>query len=329
MRVVSWNVNFPGSKRAAREGAMLRGLRPALVLLQEVNPNSASILSHVAGADSMVRADELPSPEPGSLPTRRHVAAVAGYGVEYPHHHQLLDGVLQPWRTLLIATRIGGTEIFAASYHAPPGVRYGITKPRQAVAFASWLNGHRGPVLFGADANTPLADALDFASTRTHWHTGDRHLHGEPGDDLLFGPGKKHTLGDALRRWIAEHPDHAAAFRANSLQGPLATTHRTGRRKDNPGTGRRFDSVWISSHWTVRNIEHLYDDGIAAGSDHALVVADLDLQPGCDERTSQQNDHSGSRQRRTLPGPRRAAPFSSLQSGLYSSLARLRRPHKW
>jgi hypothetical protein len=26
------------------------------------------------------------------------------------------------------------------------------------------------------------------------------------------------------------------------------------------------------------HIEHLYDGGIVAGSDHALVVADLDLQ---------------------------------------------------
>jgi hypothetical protein len=226
----------------------------------------------------MVRADELPSRAAGSL-TRCHVAAVAGYGVAYPHHSQLLDGVLQPWRTLLIATSTGGAEIFAVSYHAPPGVRYGIAKPRQAVAFASWLNGHLGPVVFGADANTPLIDALDFASTRTHWHTGDRHLKGEPGDDLLFGPGKKHALDDALRRWIAEHPDHAAAFQGNGPQEPLATTHRTGLSKNSPGNGRRYDSVWISSHWTTRHIEHLYDDGIAAGSDHALVVADLDLQP--------------------------------------------------
>jgi len=27
----------------------------------------------------------------------------------------------------------------------------------------------------------------------------------------------------------------------------------------------------------VRHIEHLYDEGIAAGSDHAPVVVDLDL----------------------------------------------------
>jgi hypothetical protein len=76
--------------------------------------------------------------------------------------------VAQPWRAVLIATEVGDAEVTAASYHAPPGVSYGIAKPRQAVAFVSWPAAQHGPVLFGADANTPLVDALDFVRTRTH-----------------------------------------------------------------------------------------------------------------------------------------------------------------
>ena len=174
------------------------------------------------------------------------------------------------------------------SYHAPPGVSYGIVKPRQAVAFASWLSSQNGPLLFDADANTPLIDAFDFVNTRTHWHTGNRHLRGDPGDDLLFGPDKVHDLDDALRRWLALHPDEMDRLRASrplasttrrgmKAKPPLAITHRTGRRKNSPGTGRRFDSVWVSRHWVVRHIEHLYEEGIAAGSDHAPVMVDLDL----------------------------------------------------
>jgi hypothetical protein len=71
-------------------------------------------------------------------------------------------------------------------------VNWRIAKARQAVAVAvaRWLSAQPGPVLLGADANTPLIDAVNFADTRTHWHTGNRCLNGEPGDDLLFGPGK-------------------------------------------------------------------------------------------------------------------------------------------
>jgi hypothetical protein len=126
---------------------------------------------------------------------------------------------------------------------------------------------------------TPKIDALDFANTRTHWYTGYRRLQDEPGDDRLFGPCKVHDLSDALRCWLALHPDEMDKLRASKPSGPLALTHRTGRRKGSPGTERRFDSIWVSSHWVVRNVEHLCEKGVAAGSDHAPVVVDLDLVP--------------------------------------------------
>jgi len=132
---------------------------------------------------------------------------------------------------------VDGIGLTAVSYHAPPGVSWGLVKPRQAVAFARWLATQRSPVLLGTDANTPLIDAADLAATRTHWHIGDRCLHGEPGDDLLFGRSKIHPLEDALRCWFADHPGEAAAFTGRPL-GPLAITHRTGRRTHSSGTGR-------------------------------------------------------------------------------------------
>ena len=286
MRVVSWNIAFRGPKAAKRQGCLLRKLAPDLMLLQEVNPGSSEILRAAAGADWMVRAIDLRAPEPDDSPVRRRGVAIAGHG-QHPCRSWLLGEIRLSERIVLIETRTEGTPFFAASYHAPPGVTWGIVKPRQAVAFASWLSTQNGPLLFGADANTPLIDAFDFANTRTHWYTGCRRLQGEPGDDRLFGPHKVHDLDDALRRWLALHPDEMDRLRASKPSGPLAITHRTGRRKDSPGTGRRFDSVWVSRHWVVRNIEHLYDEGIAAGSDHAPVLVDLDLtaRPGKDEET--------------------------------------------
>jgi hypothetical protein len=174
-----------------------------------------------------------------------------------PHRVLMKVGSSALW---LVITR----AIFASSVLGPA---------RHAVR--EWLAAWQGPVLLGADANTPLVDAADFTATRTHWHTGGRRLNGEPGDDLLFGPGKIHPLDDGLRRWLADHLAEAADA-AGRPSGPLAVTHRTGRRKDGrPGTGRRFDSIWITRHWTVQHISHLYDEGIAAGSDHAVIVADL------------------------------------------------------
>jgi hypothetical protein len=79
-------------------------------------------------------------------------------------------------------------------------------------------------VVLGADANTPLVDAAGFAQTRTHWHTGGRNLHGEPGDDQLFGPSKTHPFDDAFRRWLSDHPACAERLAATAPTGPLAVT---------------------------------------------------------------------------------------------------------
>jgi hypothetical protein len=276
MRVVSWNIAFRDSATAKRQGDLLRKLAPDLMLLQELNPGSSKVLADAAGADWMVRSIDLRIPELQDSQVRRRGVAIAGHGLP-PSRSWLLNEIRLPERILLIETQTEGAPFIAASYHAPPGVNYGIVKPRQAVIFASWLLAQNGPLLFGADANTPVIDALDFGKTRTHWHTGNRRLHGELGDDVLFGPGKMHDLDDALRRWLVLHPTEMEKLQGIRPSGPLAITHRTGRRKNSPGTGRRFDSVWISRRWVVRHIEHLYKEGIEAGSDHAPVIVDLDL----------------------------------------------------
>jgi exonuclease III len=285
VRVVSWNIAFRGPKAAKRQGALLRELAPDLVLLQELNPGSSAVLTDAADTDWMVRAIDLRTPKPGDQHVRG--VAIAGHGPP-PCRSSLLDNIQLSERILAIETQTEGTPLIAVSYHAPPGVSWGIVKPRQAVAFACWLSTQNAPLLFGADANTPLIEALDFANTRTHWHTGNRRLHGEPGDDLLFGPCKVHDLDDALRRWLDLNPAEMRRLRASEPSSPLAITHPTGRRKNLPGTGRRFDSVWVSHHWAVRHIEHLYEEGIAAGSDYAPVVVDLHLRPrpGKEEETS-------------------------------------------
>lgn len=33
--------------------------------------------------------------------------------------------------------------------------------------------------------------------------------------------------------------------------------------------------IWITQHWAVQHIVHLYEQGVAAGSDQAVVIADL------------------------------------------------------
>jgi endonuclease/exonuclease/phosphatase family metal-dependent hydrolase len=275
MRVATWNIKYPREELARRRGELLRKLEPDLILLQEVNPRSAEAIRQAAGADWLIPASDLmANPPQGRAVKKPRVVAIAGRG-QRPTHAWLQPDVYVPERILLAQITLAGRELTAVSYHAPDGESWGIEKARQAVTFARWLAARPGPVIMGSDGNTPEIDTADFAKTRTHWHTGDRHLHGEPGDDLLFGPAKIHALDDAYRRWLDDHPAEASALARSAPSGPLAATYRTGKSAKAPGSWTRFDSIWATRHWAVQHIDHLYDDAIAAGSDHAVVIADL------------------------------------------------------
>lgn len=180
-----------------------------------------------------------------------------------------------------IASPIGHLQV--ASYHAPPGVSWGRVKVDHAHALLDWINQTTNPVVLGADANTPEIDHPDRDQVRTHWHTGLRRLHGQVGDDVTFGGHPHHALDDAFRRWLDEHPARLAAIVRERPTGPLAVSHVTGRHHGSPGTPRRFDTIWISRSLTVSSMTYDYAGALdAAGSDHALVTADLEAQPSTD-----------------------------------------------
>jgi len=93
----------------------------------------------------------------------------------------------------------------------------------------------------------------------------------------MFGGRPEHRLDDTYRRWVNEHPEELEQIRATRPDGPLAISHRTDKRRDSPGFPRRFDALWISPEIEVASIDYHYEAAIAAGSDHALVVAELTL----------------------------------------------------
>ena len=128
-------------------------------------------------------------------------------------------------------------------------------------------------MLFAGDFNTPATDHPDHAMIRTHWHTGHRNLAGLPGDDLLVGPNEIHALRDVFRTWLDDHPVAARQIRESFPEGPLAISHRTGT----PRNPRRYDAIWASPHFSVKDVQYLYEPAVEAGSDHALVLSDIEL----------------------------------------------------
>jgi exonuclease III len=278
-RVATWNVNYRGPGVSARQGAYLRPFELDVVMLQEVNPRTLPALIEEAGLDWAVTAADLRVSPPNEGSGRRRVSAIAGRGAR-PRTAKLFTHVRLPERLIVAELVDAEGPVTVVSYHGPPGVSWGKVKVDHALALARWLDTVEGTVIVGADANTPEVDHPDPKLARTHWFTGNPRLDpGEPGDDEMFGTAPSHHLRDAFRSWLDANPDEMERIRELRPEGPLAVTHRTGKRRATAGTPRRFDHLWLSPDLQVASISHDYDGAVAAGSDHALVVAELRRDP--------------------------------------------------
>ncbi len=186
------------------------------------------------------------------------------------------DGFAWPERgvTGLVTPAEGGESIRLVAYHALHG-GHGTIKPATSQALGYWLSKQTGRVLVGMDANSPWVDHPDESRMEACW---EQHpvLHATTMgmERALLGPrgDRKHDLADVWRTFLGTHEEQAEAIRAASPDGPLATTHYTGRGLNREP--RRYDHLWATDDFRVLDVKHM-EEGFAAGSDHALVVARL------------------------------------------------------
>jgi endonuclease/exonuclease/phosphatase family metal-dependent hydrolase len=280
--VASWNLQWAQGARARRLGELLiRGRdTPQIVLLQEANPDGLDEFCTAAGLSWFVSvhacfADLLSvRGRDGADRSRRpRGVAIAGTGTPLRSPVAFPDLPL-PEKVLAGWVDLAGRRVTVVTYHAPTGVQHKQKKPEQAVRLGQWLTSIEGPALFAGDFNTPAIDHPDRELIRTHWHSGHRDLHGLPGDDLLVGPNEVHGLRDVFRTWLVDHPEELSRIRAEFPEGPLAVSHRTGTTRN----ARRYDAIWATDDFVVVDVRYHYEDAVQAGSDHALVLADLDVR---------------------------------------------------
>jgi endonuclease/exonuclease/phosphatase family metal-dependent hydrolase len=121
-------------------------------------------------------------------------------------------------------------------------------------------------MLLGLDANTPKVDHPDEARSEFWW---------PPHEPLVLGSpaAREHDLSDAFRRWLAANRFELEAIAAERPAGPLAVTHLRGAKN----IPCRYDQIWVSPEWTVESVRHLTEASFEAGSDHALVSANLSI----------------------------------------------------
>jgi len=266
--VVTWNV--AGRIKPAMLD-LLVGLEPDIAFLQEVKVDQWSAWKRALHGEGLMGLELRPreADEGGkrglgaAVLLRPPLQLAAGSLVQHP-------GFAWPERAVtgLVTLAPGLPPTRLVAYHALHG-GHGRIKPQSSAAMASWLAEQRGPVLVGMDANSPEVDHPDESSIEAFWaQASTRTL-----ERSLVGPraDRAHHLNDVWRTYLAAHPEIADTIRAEKPHGPLAVTHWTGRH---PRVPRRYDHIWASDDFEVLEVDHV-QEGISAGSDHAVVRARL------------------------------------------------------
>lgn len=287
LRVVSWNVDSRPTGFLDAKVELLRQLQPDLAVLQEINRSVyRALLPHPLAHQRIHRKPRVFSW--GALSTdlciprgseHRLGCAVLGAQTTALLGAHVLDrvpfAVPDPvrlgflWRT--VAARVAlatGMSLTAGSFHARRASNYHASQLQRAfhAGIVGWLADVPGPVVVGMSAGAPTVDPPDVP-----WSTSSSV---DPQDDTdadpLLGPDADHRLDDVLRRYLHHHPEELERIRETRSGGPLAISHHVSAQPV------RHDHLWATRDLTVLDVRYLYDDAVAAGSDHALVLTDLE-----------------------------------------------------
>lgn len=271
MRFATWNINRPGIERTHRLLRFLTDAHWDVVALQEVTPRAWEVISESGVADtSLYTLDGFDIEPLGKYPHGVALLARNGFGLSEP---KLIPRLPKAERALVATTLLDDTPVTVAGWHAPNAAGEGrMTKRQGYLSILEWLDKVGGPVILGFDGN--------------HWNLS---IDPKPSyvpesrssfflENQFFGSNKTHRLRDALLDHLRQHPAEYEKIRELRPRGPLAVSYVRGSTKR--PVEDRMDYVFISDEIGVISCSYDYEGARAAGSDHAILTADLVVRAG-------------------------------------------------
>lgn len=257
MKVATWNLDGWAPMRAADKAQLVTDTGVELLCAQELTEPRFIQMLAALGADwwGMHSLEVFPG---HSSRTQWGVAVFGRKSLGEPDRGgaEVIGSIADDsgaglfWRrTLLVPVQTQLGRLSVISVHVRPG---SVVK-RQKLQFLSnlheWIDRVPDPVVLGVDANSPGNDA-----GRDHFWEDDQGGVDELG---MWGSRPLHRLIDC---WGVG-------------KSTPTFTHKIKRRSTHAEV--RFDHVLVSPRTTVQTCQHYYDEAVTAGSDHALVVADI------------------------------------------------------
>jgi hypothetical protein len=266
LNVVCWNVKGVPARLRDSQLTLLDELAPDVLLLQELTPVGFNMLQQ-RGWSGVPALQLLPAGHRGQAkarPVRFSCAALTRDRWRLAGVATDLDAP-SPERWLTARIEREGAAVDVGSFACPPGVAWGAMKAEQGRRIAAWLASRTGPTIAGIDRNGPMFEHAD----------GSVQLWPHDAPELL-GPEPAHRCRDALHLLFEREPHRREQTLSRPRDVPLAVSYIRGHAGQRQ-TPCRYDTVYVSEHLDVEDVRYLYDESIAAGSDHAAVATRLTL----------------------------------------------------
>ena len=264
LKVLSWNLKY--KKHNSEQIKLLSNIDADIFLLQEVHTDFFSNLKNTGLFNwSTFSLDHRP-PKPEEGLKRSFGCAILGKNGKLLESN-LLETVKFPERTLITKVELESIVFTFCSFHIPPGASWKQIKPETMIKISEWLKDKKENTIFGIDANTPKSDHPNYGKNEWWWKD-------EP---ILMGNRPLHELKDVYRIYLKQHPEIYEKIIKNRPEGPLAISYKRGSRTKVPC---RYDFIYATKDLEPIFVDYCYDKATKAGSDHAIVIAELVLEKG-------------------------------------------------
>lgn len=229
-----------------------------IVALQEVMPEKADALrAHFANDFTIVYSLAYRHPDPEFDTDNRRLGVMFLVSKDIiVKESGVFERCLFPERTLYVTLLREDNIVKVVTLHSITGVSFKMGKAVQFRSFAEGMRDYK-PDIVSLDTNEPKVDHYDSE----HMEFFDQGDKGK-GAGLFFNEIKKQDLKDS----------YVENYNSNVyVQGePLTTSHII-----NGSQHRRYDFVFVKNDMKVMSVDYLYDEAVAASSDHAMIVVEV------------------------------------------------------
>ncbi len=255
LQIIDWNISFQGYNIQKFEFLFSKVDASCCIMLQEVTPDAYQIISKYYGEkyQFVYSLDFYPM---GMFQSK---ARILGVLLVISKDIQIIEcGVveraLMPERTVWATLKTATKQIKVLSVHSLTGCDYKRAKSEQYLSISDFVYYFK-PDIIGMDANEPKVDSCQLEQMQFYSNKGN---------------GAKCFFNSIIRENLIDAYVKANDLLQNEDVKVLPISHKV-----KGGEFVRYDFIFIHESFAIERCEYLYEQAIEAGSDHALILANV------------------------------------------------------